>query len=173
MRQRLIVAVLLLFCLALSSVGQKTHTRPEHADNDGPVPDARSFMELFSKLELRLDQAVHKKNEASLDEMLAPEFSLRSSINPETPLSRASWIEKALASRDNRACTHEAMTIRAFVGVAVVSFVCRQKAPVGGKGIGSEYLIVDVWEANHQKWQVGARYMALAGSQKSAEQHFR
>jgi hypothetical protein len=166
MRLRAIAPVLLLFFLVLSSTGQKkTHSRPEHPDSDGPIPDARSFMELFSKLELRFDQAVHEKNAESLDSMLAPEFSLRSSINPEISLSRASWIEKALAGNDNHACTHEAITIRAFVGVAVVSFVCRQTATDDGRDVASKFLIVDVWEANHQQWQVGARYMAPAGKQ--------
>jgi hypothetical protein len=107
-----------------------------------------------------LDRAVQEKNEASLDAMLAPEFMLRSSMNPETPVSRASWIEKALASSDVRSSDHDGMTIRAFARVAVVSFVCKQKATVGGKNLAPDYLIVDVWEANHNKWQVGARYMA-------------
>jgi Domain of unknown function (DUF4440) len=169
MRRRSIPSVLLLFCLALSSAGQKTQKRPEHAENNGPVPDARSFMELFTKLELKLDQAVQEKNEVSLEAMLAPEFLLRSSMNPETPLSRAAWIEKALASSDVPSSTHDSMTIRAFVGVAVVSFVCRQKATVGGKDRPSDYMIVDVWEANHDKWQVGARYMAPVGRIKNQQ----
>lgn len=164
MRRRSIATVLVLFVLMLPSAGQKTtHNRPEHPDSDGPIPDARSFMELFTKLEVRLDQAVHEKNAESLDSMLAPEFSLRTSINPESPLSRASWIKKALVGNDDRVCTHEALTIRAFTGVAVVSFICRQKTMVDGKDVASEYLIVDVWEANHQKWQVGARYLAPSG----------
>jgi Domain of unknown function (DUF4440) len=174
MRRRSIPTFLLVVCLALCSAGQKTHKRPEHAENNGPVPDARSFIELFTKLELKLDLAVQKKNEASLDAMLAPEFLLRSSMNPETPLSRASWIEKAMANRDIRTTSHDALTIRAFVGVAVVSFVCRQKATVGGKDLPSDYLIVDVWEANHEKWQVGARYMAPVGrKQESTERQYR
>jgi uncharacterized protein DUF4440 len=161
MRLRAIASVLLFFFLVLSSAGQKkTHSRPEHPDNDGPIPDARSFMELFGKLELRFDQAVHERNAESLDSMLAPEFSMRSSINPETPLSRPSWIEKALAGGEDRVCTHEAMTIRAFADVAIVSFVCRQKGALRNKDLSSDYLVVDVWEANHTTWQVGARYLA-------------
>lgn len=160
MRLRTIATVLCLSCLPLASAAQKTHSRPEHSDNDGPIPDARSFMELFGKLELRLDRAVHEKNTESLDSMLAPEFSLRNSINPETPLSRASWIEKALAGSEDRVCTHDAMTIRAFADVAIVSFVCRQNGTLDSKDLSSDYLVVDVWEANHTRWQVGARYLA-------------
>jgi hypothetical protein len=163
MGRRSLHTVLLLCCLALSSAGQKTHKRPEQVNDNASVPDARSFTELFDKLELKLEQAVREKSENSLDALLAPEFSFRSARNPETLLSRASWIEKTLASHDDRGLSHAALTIRAFKGVAVVSFVSRQKLFNSKKGPSSSYLIIDVWEATQDRWQVGARYAAPTG----------
>jgi hypothetical protein len=120
-------------------------------------------MELFTKLELKLDQAVEEKSKASLDIIVAPEFALRTSMDPDNPLSRDTWIQETLASSNVRTCSHDAMTIRAFMRVAVISFVCRQRMTVGDKDRHSDYLMVDVWEANQanqDKWQVCARYMA-------------
>jgi hypothetical protein len=53
------------------------------------------------------------------------------------------------------------MTVRAFLGNAVVSFVQKQKATQNGTGGSSEQFIVDVWVANHGKWQVASRFSSL------------
>ena len=162
MRRWVISTVALVLSLALSSAGQGqgTRNRPQSDDSDRPISDARSFMELFTKLELKLDEAIEGKSKDSLDAIVAPEFALRTSTDPDNPLSRDTWIQETLARQNVRACSHEAMTIRAFMGVAVVSFVCRRTMTVGDKDLQSDYLTVDVWEANHEKWQLCARYMA-------------
>ena len=53
------------------------------------------------------------------------------------------------------------MTIRAFLGNAVVSFVQKQKATQNDAGRTAEYFIVDVWVANHGKWQVASRFSSV------------
>ena len=160
MRRGVISTVAVVLCLALSSAGQGTRKRPQSDDSDRPISDARSFMELFTKLELKLDEAIEGKSKDSLDAIVAPEFALRTSTDPDNPLSRNTWIQETLARQNVRACSHEAMTIRAFMSVAVVSFVCRRTMTVADKDLQSDYLMVDVWEANHDKWQLGARYLA-------------
>jgi hypothetical protein len=131
-----------------------------------PASEARSFMGLFTKLERDWIQAEQAKDQTKLDAILAPEFTLRSSEQPESSQSRADWIQQALTKYEIRSFDHRAMVIRAFLGVAVVSFIQTQQATIEGKDCSGDYLIVDVWEANHGKWQVSTRYIAPVTARK-------
>jgi hypothetical protein len=151
MRKSKLLTLVLSLCLAGQCAAQ---------EQERPASDAHSFLELFTKLESEWIQAAQRKDKAALDSILAPEFRVSSSENPENPLSRADWIQRTLAGYDIRSYQHRSMAIRAFVGVAVVSFVQSQKATLDGKDCSGDYMIVDLWEANHNKWQVSARYQA-------------
>jgi hypothetical protein len=165
MRRPPMFMLLLLLCLAAPCAAQSAHKHgQETPEKERPASDARSFMELFTKLERDWIQAVQKKDKTALDAILAPEFMLRSSENPENPQPRADWLQHALTSYDIRAFSHRAITIRAFLGVAVVSFVQSQQATIDGKDRTGDYFIVDLWEANRDKWQASARYIAPVGS---------
>lgn len=160
-----VFALLLSLCLAVPCAAQAVHKKErETPEPERPASDAHSFMELFTKLERDFAQAVQKKDETSLEAILAPEFMLRTSDNPENPLPRAESILRALTSYDIRAFNHRSTAIRAFLGVAVVSFVESRQATIGGKDCSGDYFIVDLWEANHGRWQISARYVAPVGN---------
>ncbi len=162
----LALALLLSLCVTTPSAAQRAPEHPEATPEEKrPASESRSYMELFTKLERDWTQAVQKKDKASLDEILAPEFTLRTSEDPENLTSRADWIKNILTSYDVRSWTQRATVIRAFLGVAVVSFVQSEQVTIGGKDRSGEYFIVDLWKANHNKWQVAARYISPAGSQ--------
>jgi len=161
MRRSIFPALLLPLCLAVPCAAQSGHQHgQEKPDEERPASEAHSFMELFTKLERDWIQAVQKKDKPALDTILAPEFMLRSSENPENPIPRADWVQNALTSCDIRSFSHRAMAIRALLGAAVVSFVQSQRATVDGRDRSGDYFIVDLWEAKGGKWQVSARYIA-------------
>lgn len=161
MRRTTVFTLLLSSYLATQCVAQGVHKHERQApETERHDPEARSFMELFTKLEHDCIQAVQKKDKTALDAILAPEFMFRTSENPENSLSRVDWIQQVLTSNEIRSINHHAMVIRAFLGVAVVSFVQSQQATIDGKDRSGDYLIVDVWEVNHDKWQMSARYLA-------------
>jgi hypothetical protein len=162
--------LVLSLCPAAPCAAQVVHKqRQETPEKDRPASGAHSFMELFTKLERDCSQAVREKDKIALDGFLAPEFMLRTSENPENPLPRAEWIQRALTSYDLRSFSHRAMAIRAFMGVAVVSFVESRQATIDAKDCSGDYLIVDVWEANHDRWQMSVRYAAPVGDRVVAE----
>lgn len=170
MRLPLVLALALLLSLyvATPSAAQRAQEHPEATPEEKrPASESRSYMELFTKLERDWTQAVQKKDKASLDEILAPEFTLRTSENPESLILRADWIQKALTSYDLRSSNQRAMVIRAFLGVAVVSFVQSEQVTIDGKDSSGDYLVVDLWKANRNRWQVAARYLAPAGNDRS------
>jgi Domain of unknown function (DUF4440) len=148
-------------CLAVPCAAQIVHKHERGtSETDRPASDARSFVELFTKIERDWTQAVQKKDKAALDAILAPEFMFRNSENPENPLSREHWIQHELSSCDIRSFSHRAIAVRAFLGVAVVSVVESRLGTINGKDCSGDYFIVDIWETNHNKWQASARYVA-------------
>jgi hypothetical protein len=158
LRPLLVLALVHSLCLVVPCAAQGIHKPERESETDRPVSGAHSFMELFTKLERDWTEALQKKDKTALDAILAPEFMLWNSDNPENPLSRADWIQHELTSCEALSSSHRGITIRAFSGVAVVSFVESRQRAIGRKDCSGEYFIVDVWEANHDKWQASARY---------------
>lgn len=173
------LALVYLTCLVVpcsSQVVQKHDGVPTEAER--PASDARSFMELFTKIERDWTQAIQKKDRNELDAILSPEFILRNTEHPENPLSRGDSIHQELSKCDIHSFSHRAIAIRSFMGVAVVSFIENQQGTLNGKDCSGDYFIVDIWEANHGKWQASARYVTpinnhLAGEMKSSEMTLR
>src|SRR5713101_4477181 len=160
MRQALLLA--LLFSVAVPVVAQKKHKPPEEArsEEQRPASDAHSFTELFGKLERDWGLAAEKK-EKSVDEIMADEFIERDATDPENVITRTKWMQERLSDYTLDPLQIRSMTIRAFLGNAVVSFVQKEKATQNGAGRSAEYFIVDVWVANHGKWQVASRFSSV------------
>lgn len=166
----ILFALLLSFGLATSCPAQAApRHEKEKPEEERSASESHSYMELFTKLERDWIQAAQKKDKTALDAMVAREFMLRTSESPESPQPRADWIQHALTSYDVHSFSQRAIAIRAFLGVAVVSFVQSEQSTMDGKDHSGDYFIVDLWEAKHDKWQVCARYMAPAGNHPGGE----
>jgi hypothetical protein len=163
----ILCALLLSCCLACQGGAQvtqsRTHSRTREKpkdDSNRSAADAHSFLELFIKLEDGCTQAEQKKDKAALESCLAAEFKVISADNPDSSLPRADWMQQALTTDQIQSYNQRSMQIRAFLGVAVVSFVQTQKATCAGKDCSGNYLVVDVWEAVQNKWHIATRYVA-------------
>ncbi len=156
------VFLVVLFSVAMPVVAQSKH-KPEDvkSEEQRPASDAHSFMELFGKLERDWGLAAEKRDQKTLNEIMADEFIERDATDPETVLTRTKWMQKRLSDYTLDPLQIRSMTIRAFLGNAVVSFVQKQKATQNGAGRSAEYFIVDVWVANHGKWQVASRFSSV------------
>src|SRR5690349_21043508 len=151
----------LIICTCLPVPAQTKHKKgKETTEAERPASDSRSFMELFTKLERDWVLAVQHKDKEALDNVLAPEFILRRSSDPEHPIARDNWIREALNNWNVRSFSHRGMAIRAFASEALVSFVESQQATINGRESSGDYFIVDLWVINHGNWQVAARYLA-------------
>src|SRR5271165_2008769 len=170
MLMAILFALLLSFGLATSCPAQAApRHEKEKPEGERSASESHSYMELFTKLERDWIQAAQVKDKTALDAMVAPEFMLRTSENPENPQPRADWIQRVLTSYDVRSFSQRTMAIRAFLGVAVVSFVQSEQSTMDGKDHSGDYFIVDLWKAKQDKWQVCARYVAPAGNHPGVE----
>lgn len=162
---RLTTAFVLLFlCFSFHAPAQQVHT-PEKpvAEKDRPASDAHSFQELFQTLERNWIEAVQRRDSDAVDALLAPEFMSWTSEDPENPTPRAEWVQHAFAHVESGTLTPGAMSIRAFVGSALVSFQLTHTDVIDGKQQTQRYFIIDLWEVNHGRWQVADRYVTHAG----------
>lgn len=159
MRNALHFAVLILLVASLAA--QKKH-KPEgvKSEEERSASDARSFMELFSKLERDWAVAVQKNDQGSLDAIVANEFVERDAAYPDKTVTRAEWMKKNIKDYGLDPLAIRSMTVRAFLGNAVVTFVQKQKAAPSGTNQSGVYLIVDLWVNNHGKWQVASRSLS-------------
>ena len=159
MRKGLLLLLIMYACLPVSA--QEKHSKEEDTpEAERPASEARSFMELFTKLERDWILAMQHKDKAALDNILAPEFIVRSSADPERPVLRTDWMQEVLSKWEVRSYSHHAMAIRAFAAEAIVSFLQTQQATIDGKDRSGDYFVVDLWVVNHGNWQVAARYLA-------------
>lgn len=143
---------------------QKQSDSVSAKEQDRPLADSHSFMELFTKLENQWTRAVQEKDRSGLETLLAPEFIVHYAEDPAHPVLRDAWITDALAGPQIDSFSHDTMDIRAFMGVAIVSFLQKEQQKVNGKDRPVQYFVVDVWEVNHQHWQAAARYLTPVGS---------
>lgn len=142
---------------------QKKHkSEAVTSEAERPSSDAHSFMELFNKLERDWGVAAQKKDHDSLDGIVASEFVERDATNPDHIVSRTEWMDQNLKDYKLDPSDIRSMTVRAFLGNAVVIFVQRQKPEPSDPKAGRDYLIVDVWVANRGKWQVVCRSVSPA-----------
>lgn len=165
MHRSAVLALWSLSCLASPCIAQRVHKeKPESSEAERPASDSHSFMELFAKLERGWVDAVKQKDGAAMDAILAPEFMFWTSEDPENPMPRADFVQNVLTDYDLHSFSYRSMAIRAFLGVAIVSFVETREQIIDGKNRRGNQFIVDLWEVNHEKWQLAARYVSATGS---------
>ena len=154
------VALLMVIAISVSSYAQTTRRKEKRESGEG---GARSFVQLFTRLERDWTTAIQKHDTAALDKLLAPEFIVRTTADPERVINRSDWLEKIVPTYKIDSFSQSGMTVRVFHGdIALVSFVQSQKATVNNSHENGKFLVVDVWIANRasSQWQPAQRYWA-------------
>jgi hypothetical protein len=152
------ISLIILVILAVSCVAQEREEREKPDPND-----IRSFETLFGRLERGLSLAIQKQDQGQIATFLAPEFVLRDSVVPTQIVSRSQWVERAATTDKVRSFEQRDTVIRAFMGVAVVSFV--QEETLTRSGRKSARMLTDVWAAKQGKWLLAQRFSAPVAQQ--------
>lgn len=114
------------------------------------------------ELSRRWMDAWRRRDTALLGEILAPEFTLMSSLSTE-PMSRADWLRYALGDYVCEWFEYDRCDVKDAGDAAVVTSWYRQKASVGGADRSGQFLLTDVWVRRDGKWQVIARHSSHLG----------
>jgi ketosteroid isomerase-like protein len=100
---------------------------------------------------------------AILERTLAPEFALVVSARPEARVDRAAWLRTAGSDYTCESFRYDAMQVRDFGDVVVVSSLATQRATAFGQDRSGTFFLTDIWRAGADgAWQVIARYSSFA-----------
>lgn len=114
--------------------------------------------ETIRELQVRWMQAWIEKDLATLERILAPDFTLLVSARPEQLIDRALWLRTAIDSYHGREFRYESSTVRFLGDLAVVASVTSQTATIEGVDRSGRFFITDVWRRTGETWQVVARF---------------
>lgn len=120
------------------------------------VDEIRKLQEAWMEAWIANDRAV-------LERILAPEFALVVSARPEARVDRAAWLRTASTEYTCDTFRYDAMQVRDFGDVAVVSSVATQRATAFGQDRSGSFFLTDVWRTDDDgMWRVIARYSSYA-----------
>jgi hypothetical protein len=119
------------------------------------------LLDQIFELEIRWMAAWRERDQATLEAMLAAEFALIVSAQPEVRIDRAAWLAQALGPYVCRSLDFRGAQVRSIGEFAVFSAIARQDASVGGVDRSGEFFVTDVWQHRSNGWQVVARYSSL------------
>jgi hypothetical protein len=116
----------------------------------------------FLELETKLASALQRKDAALLDSMLAPGFAYSRMIADRPPdvLNRAEWLRlsEELVTLESSEIKHLAAGERG--SIALARFQVSRKGELGGKELGGEHAIVDVWIKEKGAWTLAYRVVS-------------
>ena len=100
----------------------------------------------FGDLEIRIDDAARKHDQAALEKILTPRFEQRDAAAPGQPLPRADFIQHLLAQSRGDGFAMGDIAVHEFGTTAVVSYAATQ-------------FVVDVWVKSGDDYQLAVRYI--------------
>jgi len=115
---------------------------------------------LIEQLSNRWMQAWRERDEAVLEDILAPDFELVSSAVPTRRFDRRAWLAVALGPYRCSVFRYRDVHVRDLgSGYALMSAIGGQIAVVDGIGRSGAFFVTDVWRSNPAgEWQVCARH---------------
>lgn len=115
--------------------------------------------EEIQKAANRWMQAWIRGDAATLEDVLAPDYSLTVSATPNRRLNRADWLATACTRYRASEFNFRDVQVRDLGGgIAVMSSIAEFVAEIDGMPRNGPLFIVDVWRLVGDKWQVSARY---------------
>jgi ketosteroid isomerase-like protein len=114
---------------------------------------------LFTELERQLLQAVQKKEQARLEEMLEDDFEI--AMPDADPLAGEDWVD-AVMDKDFslKSFFIRQMSVAEQGACAVVKYQRVQQASWKGTNSSGEFFVVDLWKKNGDTWKLADRYVA-------------
>lgn len=142
---------------AASLLSEGTSSAFQNPTTAAPSADERTIRHLQQEW---MDAWV-RQDLATIQQILAPSYTLTVSSMPDRAVTREQWIAM-LPSYRAEAFEYEDMRVRLLGDVAVVSSIGRAiGAKVDGADRSFPFFLTDVWEKRSGRWQVVARYSSL------------
>lgn len=113
----------------------------------------------FRVLEESLGNAIMAQDTATLDGMLADDFTLTVAVTGHLlEVDRSTWLENAGTTYIIHAFAFHQIIVREHGDTAVVSSRYTQQATASGRDLSAEFFLTDVWVRSDGGWEIAARY---------------
>jgi hypothetical protein len=125
---------------------------------------------IMREMEQRFVDVIVRKDSATLERILAPEFTLRVADVPHGSLPRAMWMDNTLHRLKAESVELKHVAARRLAeNVAAVSLIFDQKGRMGDRDFSGVNYLVDFWKQNEGSWQLVARYGSPVGKPPERE----
>ena len=115
----------------------------------------------LARLEQSWMQAMQDRDEARLEQLVAPEFQFTAiHIDPE-PMSRDAWMGAALGGYTISSFFYDTMDVVVAGDTGVIHARYSQVATFDGRNLSSMFRLTDVWSRRDGGWQVVARHSSI------------
>jgi hypothetical protein len=113
---------------------------------------------LFWQIENDLARALEKKDQPALGKMLSEDFKVWMPNQTGSAIAAEDWVK---SGQENPTPTQvRQMSAQEYPEIMLVKFLGQGKPPVRGKGVASQYFVVDVWARDGDAWQLTDRFMS-------------
>jgi len=155
--KQILISILLIAMPLLAQQPQN------HAKSSNQITATRT-VKIFTDLEHQLAMALHSRDQAALDRLLAPDFEVRRSSSPGVPVARAEFIGEKHPEDIKLAW----MAVRLVGSTAIVSFLADEETSSHFFDQSSSHFIVDTWLQDGSAWKLVARYQSPASREKQS-----
>ncbi len=115
----------------------------------------------LARLEQAWMQAMQDRDEARLEQLVAPEFRFTAiHIDPE-PMPREAWMGAALGGYTIASFYYDTMDVVVAGDTGVIHARYSQIASFNGRNLSSMFRLTDVWSRRDGQWQVVARHSSI------------
>ena len=115
----------------------------------------------LARLEQEWMQAMQDRDEARLEQLVAPEFQFTAiHIDPD-PMSREAWMGAALGGYTIASFYYDTMDVVVAGDTAVIHARYSQIASFNGRNLSSMFRLTDIWTRRDGHWQVVARHSSI------------
>jgi hypothetical protein len=115
------------------------------------------------RVEQNLVNAILHKDTATMERVVASEFTQRVSDAPQRSLPRAMWGQPSGTYKIESLHQRYYAARKLADDFAALSFVLAQKASREGQDRSGGFYVVDIWSKRGDRWQVIARYSSPLG----------
>lgn len=112
----------------------------------------------FIELETTWMNAWKNKDEVTIRQILADDFTLSSSLSTGDLVDKEDWIDKAIHHYHCKDFGIDKLQARIYDKTAVLNIWFHQNAVANGKDWNGDFLMTDVWVQKNENWQVVARH---------------
>jgi ketosteroid isomerase-like protein len=117
---------------------------------------------LFTRLETQLLQAIRKKDQTALNNLVAEDLYIE--MPSADPVAGEDWVPQVLGKDYNlQSFIIRGMSVADLGDAAIVKFDRLQNAAFKGKDQSGEFFVVDVWKKSGDSWKLANRYVARVG----------